>query len=303
MRSLVSRLAKAAARSLSRCLALLCASPRSSDRSSSSMQAKHSTLASGASALASNVESKLCGADGSLVSRHRLAGPIGLAALHTFQLTATQHAQGAPGVFVGSDAGRIVLSAPQQPPVLPQRAVKRRRVEPTKEEVDRTLCYARRLAQLNGELDSVPVDHRALMVKTLERLYELQAHDGERAVESLSTDVKSMPTASLTSGLSARKALVLTARLTPGAVVSLQRLMFCLPSPPDGQLCCCNGSVLDQKALPVGEHARVALEMGLTTLQVVCSVGVPFVPVCSPKPEGAPVQEGPEKGAKRVRAA
>ena len=112
-----------------------------------------------------------------------------------------------------------------------------------------------------------------------------------------------MPPPSQQSGLAAKKALVVTARLTPGVAVLLQRVMGCLPFPIDGQLCCCNGSVLDQKTLPVGAHARAALEMGLTTLQLVCSVGVPFVPLSAPEPEKAAESagEGLENAPKRIR--
>lgn len=290
MRCFVSRLENAAARSLSRSLAL---AGDSRGSSSAFMQAKHSALAAGAATLSTTVDSKLCGSPGASVSRHRLAGPVGLAALHGFQQTATQQAQGASCVFLGSHDGRIVLSVPERAPEISQRSLKRRRADAVEEETGQASARAERLAHLNGELETVPLEHRALMVKTLERLYELRAHDGERVVESLSTAIKAMPPPLQNSGLSARKALVVTARLMPGVAVSLQRVMSCLPPPVDGHLCCCNGSVLDQQTLPVGAHARAALEMGLTTLQLICSVGVPFVPLCAPASAPAQGELGP----------
>lgn len=275
------------------------------------MQSKHSALSSRLKAalrgsrpgavhptgVETDVESALRGPEGSQVSRHRVPVPISLSALQVFQETCTQQAQAGALVFVGTNDDCIVLSAPEKPPpppqLQPQRAVKRSRSEPAQEEIVRASADAERLAYLNGELDTVPQAHRDLMAKTLASLHSLRSHAGFRAVESLSTSVRDMPPPSQQSGLTRKKALLVTARLAPGAVVTLRRLMQCVPNPVDGQLCCFNGHLLDQQALPVGAHARAAMDLGLTTLQLVCSVGVPFEPLEAP-PET-------EEGGKRQR--
>jgi hypothetical protein len=213
------------------------------------------------------------------LSRHSLSSRVSLAALSAFA-DGARAVDPAREVLVGDRSRMIVLSVlpPPLAPALegapsgaPSRAPasRKRGRDTVAERVDRAVASMAVVPSV-----ALPEEHRAQARDAVRALTELRTEGGTAPLESFALQLRDAPAP--LGGAAPRHVLLLSARLAPGSVVRLARLLACLPEPRDGYLECSNDDAMGNHQLPLGAHARVGVELGLTTLQLACSVGAPF---------------------------
>lgn len=207
------------------------------------------------------------------ISRHTLDARVSLSALGAF-VDAARVVDPSRRLLIGDRNRSLVLSilaAAAEPQAAVPAASRKRGRDTVGERVDRAIAAM----DTSSSAVVLPDEHKARARGAVRALAELRAEDGAAPLESFALRLCEAPSPGLREGAPPRHALLLSARLAPGSVLRLSRLLACLPEPRDGHLACCNDEALGAQ-LPLGAHARVAVELGCVTLQLSCSLGPPF---------------------------
>ena len=214
------------------------------------------------------VESVWVDSQNGKTSRHLIDADIKMSALKSFYDTA-RHAFPDHDVFIGDHQNKILVSV--CPRLTTSNALLRqKRTHNSSDEQVKAALY-----RMGKTTASLPEDRVERLKSTVSALNEQRSATGVQALESFSLQIANAPCQRAGSGAQ-KSVLLLSSRFAPGTALKLTLLLASFAEPIDGVLRCSNEPLNLNHALPLATHSSVAVELGLTTLQISSSVGMPF---------------------------